>query len=100
MSSRDYQPKNVKRHKGITAEVPVIYGNLSWMLGKKDPFHTHKWTAFLRGTRNEDLTFFIKKVVFNLHDTFDKPKRGLLLLLSLLIFLSFSYWLTDSFILV
>ena len=56
---------------------PSCYGNIAWWQGPKaDPARTHKWTVFLRGCQNEDLSYFIKKVVFTLHNSFEKPKRG------------------------
>lgn len=41
----------------------------------KDGF-THDWELFVRGTDNNDISHFVDKVVFNLHDSFPKPKRG------------------------
>jgi len=47
-------------------------------LGKKaDEFHTHKWTLYLRGANNEDLSGVINKVVFHLHPSFAQPVREL-----------------------
>ncbi len=69
------QPLN-KRVKGVVVERPLIFGNLAWWQGKKaDPAHTHKWTAFVRGPQNEDISYFVKKIVFYLHESFERPKR-------------------------
>jgi transcription initiation factor IIF auxiliary subunit len=58
-------------------ERPIIYGNISWWLGKKaDDTKTHRWTTYVRGPHNEDLSYFIKKVVFTLHPSFPNPVRG------------------------
>jgi YEATS domain-containing protein 4 len=68
---------NVARVKGALVERPVIYGNISWWLGKKaDDTKTHRWTTYVRGPHNEDLSYFIKKVVFTLHPSFPNPVRG------------------------
>jgi len=65
-----------RRVKGVTVERPLIFGNLAWWQGKKaDPAHTHKWTAFVRGPQNEDISYFVKKIVFYLHESFERPKR-------------------------
>ena len=58
---------------------PIIYGNSATPLnGKKvtDPDHTHRWTISVRGVNNEDISYFIKKVAFKLHDTYENPNRG------------------------
>lgn len=39
--------------------------------------HTHLWTIFVRGPQNEDISYFIKKVVFKLHDTYPNPVRSI-----------------------
>lgn len=36
---------------------------------------THKWTTYVRSASNEDLSVIIKKVVFQLHPSFEKPIR-------------------------
>lgn len=38
---------------------------------------THDWELFLRGIDNNNITRIIDKVVFNLHESFPKPKRGM-----------------------
>jgi YEATS domain-containing protein 4 len=41
-----------------------------------DSQHSHKWTVYLRGLENEDLSYFIEKVSFTLHHSFAEPVRG------------------------
>uniref|UniRef100_A0A6B2EKX9 Putative transcription initiation factor iif auxiliary subunit n=1 Tax=Phlebotomus kandelakii TaxID=1109342 RepID=A0A6B2EKX9_9DIPT len=36
---------------------------------------THDWELFVRGCDNHDISHFVEKVVFNLHESFPKPKR-------------------------
>ncbi|GMN29138.1 hypothetical protein TIFTF001_002308 [Ficus carica] len=36
---------------------------------------SHKWTVYVRGATNEDLGVVIKKVVFQLHPSFNNPTR-------------------------
>ena len=37
---------------------------------------THDWELFVRGPENIDISSFVEKVIFNLHESFPKPKRG------------------------
>ena len=37
---------------------------------------THDWMVFVRGPETGDIQHFIERVVFRLHDSFPKPKRG------------------------
>lgn len=37
---------------------------------------THDWQLFVRSCHSNDISHFIDKVVFNLHESFAKPKRG------------------------
>lgn len=36
---------------------------------------THDWELFVRGNDGNDIGHFVEKVVFNLHESFPKPKR-------------------------
>lgn len=53
----------------------IIYGSQATFIKKPESNHTHKWKVYVRGV-NEDLSFFIKKVVFKLHDSFSEPTRS------------------------
>eukprot|EP00466_Bigelowiella_natans_P018454 jgi/Bigna1/80934/fgenesh1_pg.76_\ len=44
---------------------------------KPDDQHTHKWTVYLRGLENEDLSTFIQRVDFRLHESFTDHVRGI-----------------------
>lgn len=37
---------------------------------------THDWEVFVRGCNNAEIQHYIEKVVFHLHETFPKPRRG------------------------
>lgn len=37
---------------------------------------THDWMVFVRGPETGDIQHFVERVVFRLHDSFPKPKRG------------------------
>ena len=64
---------------------PIIFGSIATSLNNKkaDDQHTHKWKVFVRGANNEDISYYVKKVVFKLHESFANPNRSLLLILML-----------------
>ncbi|EJS42030.1 yaf9p [Saccharomyces arboricola H-6] len=75
-------PTISKRIKTLSVSRPVIYGNTAKKMGSVKPpnapaEHTHLWTIFVRGPQNEDISYFIKKVVFKLHDTYPNPVRSI-----------------------
>lgn len=37
---------------------------------------THDWMVFVRGPEQCEIQHFVEKVIFRLHDSFPKPKRG------------------------
>ncbi|XP_016439941.1 transcription initiation factor TFIID subunit 14b isoform X2 [Nicotiana tabacum] len=76
-SSDDSDKKNSgKKLKELEVGVPIVYGNIAFWLGKKaSEFHSHKWTVYVRGATNEDLSVVVKRVVFQLHSSFNNPTR-------------------------
>ena len=56
---------------------PIIYGNTAKYFGKKrdEDGHTHAWTCYLRPFKSEDLSVFVKKVHFKLHESYATPVR-------------------------
>lgn len=66
------------RLEKTTACLPIVYGSVAFYLGKKaDENSTHQWTLYLRGNNNEDLSYCIQKVIFQLHPSFAQPVREL-----------------------
>lgn len=43
--------------------------------------YTHDWTLYIRGCNSSDISIYIDKIVFHLHESFARPKRGEQLLL-------------------
>ena len=39
--------------------------------------HTHSWKVFVRGVNNEDISYWLKKVQFKLHDTYANSQRSI-----------------------
>lgn len=38
---------------------------------------THDWELYVQGTNKNDISAFVDKIVFILHDSFPKPKRSM-----------------------
>ena len=68
----------INRLKGVSISKPIVYGNNSSYFGKKlENGHTHEWTVYVKPFRNEDMSNYVKKVVFKLHDSYDNSVRTL-----------------------
>ncbi|KAM0756658.1 yeats-domain-containing protein, partial [Meredithblackwellia eburnea MCA 4105] len=69
--------------EGVSVFRPIIYGNSTVLLEpheKGDTDHTHRWTVGVRTDQiggADDISYFIKKVTFKLHDSFPQPLRTL-----------------------
>ena len=60
----------------IEVKKAIIYGSISFFQGKKvNKNRTHRWACYVRGQCGEDISCFIKTVVFKLHTTFVNPYR-------------------------
>lgn len=58
----------------------IIYGTLATPIKKPDTDHTHRWTVFVKSGQNhpaDNLTTYIKRISFKLHDSFAQPLRTL-----------------------
>ncbi|KAF8603496.1 yeats-domain-containing protein [Ceratobasidium sp. AG-I] len=82
-----------ERVRGVSVHRPIIYGNTSVLLtpterGGAPPDHTHRWTIAIRSAASpegktdqtggaDDLTHFIKRVNFKLHETYPQPNRSI-----------------------
>jgi YEATS domain-containing protein 4 len=54
----------------------IVYGSVAFWLGKKaDESISHKWCVYVRGLENEDISYFVKKVIFTLHPSFENQHR-------------------------
>lgn len=78
----------------MTIHRPIIYGNTAEAIpeeerkNSKNPDHTFRWTVALRSPTThpegkagivggaDDLSYFIKRVTFKLHDTYPTPNRS------------------------
>ncbi|KZT29388.1 yeats family protein [Neolentinus lepideus HHB14362 ss-1] len=80
------------RQRGISIFRPIVYGNTATVLTQEErnalstPDHTHKWTVAVRSAASapdsdivggaDDLSYFIKRVTFKLHETYANPTRN------------------------
>lgn len=72
-----------KRVKGIQIARPFVYGTTARpfdpVKNPKPPGvpedHTHSWTAFVKGVDDTDITYWLKRVQFKLHESYrDGPR--------------------------
>ncbi|GAB9471208.1 hypothetical protein Gpo141_00008430 [Globisporangium polare] len=66
------------RQKHVVVSKAIVYGSAATYLGRKaEETKTHRWSIYLRGVDNEDLSYMISKVVITLHMSFANPVRVL-----------------------
>jgi transcription initiation factor IIF auxiliary subunit len=54
-----------------------VFGSIATYLGnKKIGDSTHEWICYVRGVNNENISYFVEKVVFVLHSSFQDTNRG------------------------
>ncbi|TPX42787.1 phosphogluconate dehydrogenase (NADP+-dependent, decarboxylating) [Synchytrium endobioticum] len=70
----------VVRKKGVQIAIPIVYGSTSVPINHKrdnaPETHTHRWTVFMRGVNGEDISYFVKRVSFRLHESFTPQVRS------------------------
>ncbi|ODQ50628.1 subunit of both the NuA4 histone H4 acetyltransferase complex and the SWR1 complex [Saitoella complicata NRRL Y-17804] len=75
------KPPSATRLQGVSIMRPIVYGNTATLLNKDQPHptaspdHTHEWTISVQGVNGEDISYFVKKVMFKLHDTYANSMR-------------------------
>ena len=58
----------------MSIHCPIVYGTIATPIADSGD-HTHKWTVYVRGFNDEDISYYIKKVTFKLHESFAEPLR-------------------------
>ena len=61
----------------LVIEKQVVVGHLARRLAKTSEAKTHHWEIFLYSPTGEDLTKWVDKCVFHLHESFQPPERTL-----------------------
>jgi len=75
VDERDYDP-DLRTIKSVEIKRPIAIGSVAQQLAKVRPKNrTHSWVVYVRGLKNEDLSYFIKCVVFQIHEDFPNPRR-------------------------
>ncbi|KAL2818487.1 yeats family-domain-containing protein [Aspergillus cavernicola] len=73
--------KRVRDCKGVSIFRPFIFGSEAQPFdpAKKPPHvpadHTHQWRVFVKGVNGEDISYWLKKVQFKLHETYAQNVR-------------------------
>ncbi|TPX35240.1 hypothetical protein SmJEL517_g02296 [Synchytrium microbalum] len=71
----------VQRKKGVQVAIPIVYGSTSVPINPKKEqvpdAHTHRWTVFVRGINGEDISYFVKRASFRLHESFVPQVRNI-----------------------
>ncbi len=74
-------PAGTKRVRGAQIHRPFIFGSEATPFEpanrpKNAPTdHTHSWKVFVRGINDSDISYWLKKVQFKLHDTYPNSVR-------------------------
>lgn len=73
----DFGPDSGGRIKNTCIVKPIVYGNIARYFGKKreEDGHTHQWTVYVKPYYNEDMSTYIKKVHFKLHESYANQNR-------------------------
>ncbi|KAF4079928.1 hypothetical protein AMELA_G00184000 [Ameiurus melas] len=73
----EFGPDSGGRVKGVTIVKPIVFGNVARYFGKKreEDGHTHQWTVYVKPYRNEDMSAYVKKIQFKLHESYGNPLR-------------------------
>ncbi|KAE8380301.1 transcription initiation factor IIF, auxiliary subunit [Aspergillus bertholletiae] len=70
-----------KRVRGVSIFRPFVFGSEAQPFdpAKKPPNapadHTHQWRVFVKGVNDEDISYWLKKVQFKLHETYAQNIR-------------------------
>ncbi|KAH0566799.1 YEATS domain-containing protein 4 [Cotesia glomerata] len=76
-TTNEFGPDSGGRVKGVTIVKPLVYGNVARFFGKKreEDGHTHQWTVYVKPYNNEDMSAYVKKVHFKLHESYNNQNR-------------------------
>lgn len=76
-AGKDQTTDGLGRIKGCALVKPIVYGNVARYFGNKraEDGHTHQWTVYVKPFRNEDMSQWVKKVHFKLHESYANQNR-------------------------
>ena len=57
----------------------IVVGTIAFQLppNESSDYKTHKWYVYVRGMQCEDLSYFVSRVAFSLHGSFNPPIRSI-----------------------
>ncbi|KAL4932867.1 YEATS domain-containing protein YAF9 [Aspergillus undulatus] len=70
-----------KRVRGVSIFRPFVFGSEARPFDPENrppnvsPDHTHSWRVYVKGVNNEDISYWVKKVQFKLHETYPQNIR-------------------------
>ncbi|KAL1987508.1 hypothetical protein VTN96DRAFT_3435 [Rasamsonia emersonii] len=70
-----------KRVRGVSVFRPFVYGSEAQPFDPENrpphapPDHTHQWRVYVKGVNDEDISYWLKKVQFKLHETYAQAVR-------------------------
>uniref|UniRef100_A0A5S6Q0U8 YEATS domain-containing protein 4 n=1 Tax=Trichuris muris TaxID=70415 RepID=A0A5S6Q0U8_TRIMR len=80
--SRGKEPSTVRKVKDgriqdLKVVKPIVYGSRSHALpqGTMVSDHTHAWKLYVKPYYDEDISLYVRKVTFKLHDSYAQPTR-------------------------
>ncbi|KAK2740633.1 NuA4 histone H4 acetyltransferase complex and the SWR1 complex subunit [Myotisia sp. PD_48] len=74
-------PTGTKRVRGVQIYRPFIFGSEAHPFDPNErpadapEDHTHQWRVFVKGVNDEDISYWLKKVQFKLHETYAQSVR-------------------------
>ncbi|KAE8149019.1 yeats family-domain-containing protein [Aspergillus avenaceus] len=72
-----------KRVRGVSIFRPFVFGSEAKPFDPNDKpadapaDHTHKWRVYVKGINGEDISYWLKKVQFKLHETYAQNVRSI-----------------------
>lgn len=65
------------RVQGVIIDKPFIVGSAAFRLNaeEKEGDNTHRWSVYVRGVGNSDISYYVRQVNFLLHQTIANPLR-------------------------
>jgi len=61
----------------VSHERAIVYGSVAYPLPQKnEQDHTHRWTVYVKGINDEDISYYVKRIQFKLHESFQQPTRS------------------------
>jgi YEATS domain-containing protein 4 len=77
MSIINIESNTISTRTSVVIIKPILYGNTAKHLGSKrdSDGHTHKWSVYVRSFNNDDISTYVSKVQFRLHETYPNHVR-------------------------